>query len=287
MDVLKTQTRLSVRRADKTDQQQLAGLTHFGAYIHCHLGWASPLDWLGRDPYLVLEIDDRIVAALACPADSQGVAWLQVFAVSTGISVDEAWELLWPEAQNQLDKETSVIALPLQHWFQNLLQKKGFSRFADVIMLVWEKENQRYPARSSGLDYHVRPMTADDIEAVHALDADAFDPVWQHSLALLEAIFQDVRIATIVEDQKGILGYQMSTEHVERGHLARLAVHPRAQRLGVGTTLLLNLIQQFQRRGIARITVNTQLENTISQALYLKVGFKETDEICTTYRAKV
>lgn len=287
MDVIKTQTRFSVRRAEKSDRQQLAGLTHFGAYVHCHLGWASPLDWLGRDSFLVLEKDDRVVAALAFPADYPRVAWLQLFAVSTGISVEEAWELLWFEALDRLDQDTFVIALPLQNWFKKLLQEKNFSAFGDVIMLERDNNNQLDLDPLSATDYHVREMSADDLEAVHALDAEAFDPVWRHSLALIEAIFQDVTIATVVENQQGILGYQMSTEHIERGHLARLAVHPRVQRSGVGTALVLQLIQCFQRRGIASITVNTQVENMASQALYKKLGFSKTDEIYTTYHARV
>ncbi len=286
MDVLKTQTRLVVRQAEESDRQQLAGLTHFGTYIHCHLGWASPLDWLGNHPYLVLEKNGRIVAALACPVDYPGVAWLQLFAVSTGVSVDEAWELLWIETQKSLDQDTSVIALPMQRWFRSLLQGKGFCQFGDVIMLALEIEN-RHPDPLFKQNFHVRPMNPDDLIAVHALDAQAFDPVWRHSLELIETIFQDVKIATIVEDQQDILGYQMSTEYVDRGHLARLAVHPRAQRSGVGTALVLDLIQHFQRRGIFKITVNTQVDNKASQELYRKLGFKKTDEIYTTYQAKV
>ncbi|MEN8172234.1 MAG: GNAT family N-acetyltransferase [Chloroflexota bacterium] len=287
MDLLKTQTRLSVRRAIKTDRQQIANLTHFGSYIHSHLGWASPLEWLGQDPFLVLEKDGRIAAALACPSDSPGVAWLQLFAVSAGISTEEAWGLLWPKAQDLLEQDTSVIVLPLQLWFRDLIRSKGFSHFNDVIMLMWENQEPSFPDPLSELDYHIRPMTIDDLSAVHAIDAAAFDPVWQHSSTLIGVIFKDVKAATVVEDSKGIMAYQMSTEYVERGHLARVAVHPRAQRMGVGTILLQNLIQYFHRRGIYRITVNTQAENSASRALYQKLGFKDTDEIYTTYRIKV
>jgi ribosomal protein S18 acetylase RimI-like enzyme len=286
MDVLKTQTRLLVRQAEESDRQQLAGLTHFGTYIHCHLGWASPLDWLGNRPYLVLEKNDSIVAALACPVDYPGVAWLQLFAVSTGVSVDEAWELLWLETQKSLDQDTSVIALPMQRWFRSLLQGKGFCQFGDVIVLALENKNH-HPNPIFKPNFLVRPMNSNDLKAVYALDVEAFDPVWRHSLALIETIFQDVKIATILEDQQGILGYQMSTEYVDRGHLARLAVHPRAQRTGVGTALVLDLIQHFQRRGILKITVNTQVDNKASRAMYRKLGFKKTDEIYTTYQALV
>ncbi|MBE9523589.1 MAG: GNAT family N-acetyltransferase [Chloroflexi bacterium] len=287
MDVIKTQTRYLVRSAKGDDFQQLAGLTHFGAYVHYHLGWASPLDWLGKDPYLVLEKEGRIVAAIACPEDYQGVAWLQFFAVSQGVSVEESWELLWPGVLNGLDDDISVLALPIQRWFRRLLQSKDFVKFDDVILLAWKHENRHYQAPLHKPIYRVRPMKFDDLGAIQALDNEAFDPVWRHSMTVIEAIFRDVKIATVIEDHKGILGYQMSTEHIERGHLARLAVHPRAQRSGVGTELVLDLIQKFKSRGISHITVNTQVDNKGSQVLYYKLGFKNTDEIYTAYQARV
>ena len=44
-----------VRPADSMDQRQIANLIHFESYVHRHLDWRNPLDWIGVPPYLVAE----------------------------------------------------------------------------------------------------------------------------------------------------------------------------------------------------------------------------------------
>jgi ribosomal protein S18 acetylase RimI-like enzyme len=67
------------------------------------------------------------------------------------------------------------------------------------------------------------------------------------------------------------------------GHLARLATRPDFQRLGIGTTLLHDLLTQFVRRGALRITVNTQQDNKHSISIYEKAGFVRTGEAYPVY----
>ena len=43
---------LPVRTARPDDRQALANLIHFEVYVHRHLDWRHPLDWLGCQPYL-------------------------------------------------------------------------------------------------------------------------------------------------------------------------------------------------------------------------------------------
>jgi ribosomal protein S18 acetylase RimI-like enzyme len=121
-------------------------------------------------------------------------------------------------------------------------------------------------------------MTFGDLPAVQALDAAAFDPIWQQSQEMLEAAFRQAAIATVAEGSDGLVGYQISTAGVGGGHLARLAIHPRAQRRGIGYALVHDLLTQFVRRGTLQVTVNTQDDNLASLALYKKAGFHPTGE---------
>ena len=52
-----TKLKHSIRKANIRDQQQLANLIHFETLVHRHLDWRPPLEWIGYDPYLVLEED--------------------------------------------------------------------------------------------------------------------------------------------------------------------------------------------------------------------------------------
>ena len=271
-------SRIAIRPAKETDRHKLATLIHFSPYVHRHLGWRSPLDWLGVEPYLVAERNDQILAALACPPDIPDIAWVRLFAVSTAMSVDDAWEMMWPVADRLLGESTPIAALPLQRWFQRLLEKSNFTHAYDVLMMRWEDRGQHIKSFESDMSYRIRMMSFDDISAVYDLDQSAFDPVWRHSLELLELAFQHATCATVAEDKLGIMGYQLSTANNSDGHLARLAVHPRARRSGVGHTLVRDMLNTYRRRGICKVTVNTQENNQASLSLYKKVGFLETGE---------
>jgi len=272
-------TQLSIRPAQEADRHKLATLIHFSPYVHRHLGWRAPLDWLGKEPYLVAERDDQILAALACPPDNPDISWLRLFAVSTAMHVDDAWEMMWPVANRLISESIPISALPLQSWFRRLLETSSFSHAYDVLMMRWKDVSQSIPALSPDSPYCIRMMNYDDLKTVHALDDDAFDPVWRHSIELLEIAFQNAALATVAEDRQGIMGYQVSTANDSDGHLARLAVHPRARRLGVGYTLVQDLLVNYRRRGIVKVTVNTQESNQASLSLYEKAGFEKTGEV--------
>lgn len=279
-------SRIAVRSATEDDRQKLATLVHFSPYVHRHLDWRSPLDWLGNEPFLLAERDGQIVAALACPPDIPELTWVRLFAVSLAMDLDEAWETLWPVAHRQVVGNTPIAALPLQSWFRRILESSHFEHANDVIMLKWSDHGQSLKAKPCQEDYYIRPMGYDDLFAVHNLDVQAFNPVWQHSIGLLKVAFQNASFATIAENRGGIIAYQISTVNGGSGHLARLAVHPQAQRSGVGYGLLRDVLNNLRQRGINHITANTQKSNLASLSLYDKVGFQPTGEVYPIYAYK-
>ena len=80
-----------------------------------------------------------------------------------------------------------------------------------------------------------------------------------------------------------MIGYQISTGNAGGGHLARLAVHPTQQGRRIGKSLLLDMLSRYKRRGITRVTVNTQQNNPSSLILYQKAGFILTGEEYPVY----
>ena len=91
--------------------------------------------------------------------------------------------------------------------------------------------------------------------------------------------------ATVVEVQNEIVGYQISTANARGGHLARLAIDPNYQGRGIGRVLLSDLLEQFSRWGSLNVTVNTQVDNVASLALYENAGFRRTGEIYPVYQS--
>ncbi len=270
-----------VRPADLNDHQQLSNLIFFETRLHRHLDWRSPLEWLGAPFYWALEEGKRITAALACPYEITGIAWVRLFVYASHWSADNAWNILWSTAKYDIAHAggATVTAIAMQPWFQTLLAANGFKNRQQIVMLEWHGfTSQPWVARAAE-GIRVRKMTESDLPQVEKTDAASFDPLWQNPLGTLQRAFSQSLFATVAEDTQGIIvGYQITTGGGQRAHLARLAVHPTVQGRGVGKTLLTDLFRMLTHTGVSKLTVNTQNDNGTSLTLYQKMGFIRTGE---------
>ena len=273
-----------IRNATQNDRQPLANLIHFQTFIHRHLDWRTPLDWLDSQPYLVLEQDQRVQAVLACPPDPPEIAWLRLFGVDSHADVQGAWQVLWPAARQMLAEKPGIraSAIALQTWFAELLRGSGFTHTNDVILLIWDTGTLRALPRPKPCA--VRSMLPGDLDAVSEVDARAFSPEWRNSRSDLEYAFKQSAAATVALEDDQVVGYQLSTAGPMGGHLARLAVLPHLQGKGLGYALVYHVLDEFTRRGVEHVTVNTQSDNHASQSLYHKSGFWNANEIYQVYQ---
>jgi ribosomal protein S18 acetylase RimI-like enzyme len=274
---------LQVRPAVPQDQHQIANLMFFESHVHRHLDWRAPLEWLGSPFYWVAEENGRVLAALACPQDPERVAWVRLFAHARQLPLDDAWTTLWNAAQKDIEQQggATVALIAMHQWLSDLLIKHGFSNTQNIIMLKWEGTD--FPERPLIEGVTVRTMQFSDLPAVAELDASAFMPLWQNPLDALEKALPQATSATVVEDGQGLVGYQISTANPFGVHLARLAVRPDAQRRGLGSLIVTDLIRRLKDKHINRLTVNTQSDNHASLALYEKMGFVITGEKFPVY----
>ncbi|MEW6240270.1 MAG: GNAT family N-acetyltransferase [Chloroflexota bacterium] len=269
---------LQTRPALASDYQSLSNLVFFESHVHRHLDWRSPLDWLGRPFYWVIEENGRIAAALACPTDPRDVAWIRLFVHDARLPLREAWDMLWAVAQDTIRAAggATVAAIVMQRWLEPSLRESGFANLQDIVMLEW---NSRPLAPSLPVEgVIIRPMTTADLPAVAETDADAFAPLWHNSFESLGRAFGQSLYATVAEMDGRMAGYQLSTGHAAGAHLARLAVRKEAQGRRIGAALVWDLMSFLRRRNLARLTVNTQNDNHASLALYRRMGFLRTGE---------
>jgi ribosomal protein S18 acetylase RimI-like enzyme len=275
----------SYRSATEDDRSRLANLLHFETYVHRHLDWRRPLDWLGHEPYLVLETEGRLCAALAAPSDLPGIAWVRLFAAATRTSPKEAWGVLWPQVLERLRHQTieHVAAIPLHDWFRHILTHSGFENHHNVVVLDWRAgSDNEIDAETPA--YEIRPMIEEDLQGVWEADQAAFPVLWRNSSDAVRRAFRQAGSAAVIEVDQRIAAFQIST-HGSRGlHLARLASHPDFQGRGHAFALVRDLQNQVHRRHEGLLTVNTQDNNEPSLALYRKLGFHPTGEEFPVYQ---
>src|SRR4030043_2327184 len=159
----------NIRTVLFTDRSRLANLVHFGAYIHQHLDWKPPLDWIGSKPYLLMEKEGELFATIACPPDLPEMTWIRLFAVSSLINISQAWRLLWDATKDELSRvgKIRVAAISLQSWFNELLEASNFEHIDNVIVLMWEGLTPIAEPAAKGIN--VRPMMPEDLEAIEEI----------------------------------------------------------------------------------------------------------------------
>ena len=278
---------LQVRPAVFSDQRGIADLIYSKTHFHRHLDWYTPLEWLGSPFYWVIEDNSRIIAALACPQDPPGIAWVRLFTHVGHITAQESWSTLWETVRVELGRQCgiTVAVITQQEWYQAILRESGFESRQQVVMLEWN--NYTLPQCTPVPGATIRPMMLDDLPQVAEVDREAFAPLWQNSLPALKKAHPQAVIATVAEGEDGLSGYLLCTQNAFWAHLARLAVRPKAQHQGIGLALVNDLISRLNHAGIQHLTVNTQRNNYASLALYRKTGFVLTGKDYPVYEYEV
>lgn len=269
-----------VRPANLEDHQKLSSLIFYETHLHRHLDWRSPLEWLG-DPYFwALDEGRQLSAALACPIEMDGIAWVRLFVFASGWSAENAWQVLWQTARADIAQAggARVAVIAMQTWFQRILADSGFESPQQIVMLEWHGFTSQPGPGSEAEGIRIRKMTEADLPDVQNVDAASFDPLWQNSLETLQRAYSQSLLATVAETEAEILGYQISTGSGQRAHLARLAVHSNWQGRGLGRALLTDLFSKLVNNGIYKLSVNTQSDNVVSLGLYQRMGFLRTGE---------
>ena len=274
-----------IRQAVVEDHYKIDQMVENAVFFYRHLDWISPLDWLGKQPFYVIEDDEeKILAALACPPEPKDLYWVRLFAVSSKIRPSKAWKILFHEMIRSpiLLDGSSINILVINDTLKNILIDNDFSHYQNIKVLIKnDQEKINLPALK---DLEIRKMRITDISSVFNIDHKAFKGIWQMSSEALKHALIKASYSTIALYKNSIVGYQMCTASDDNCHLARLAVKPDFQRLSIGTYLLYDIFAYWSSLGYKSITVNTQSNNLASLSLYHKVGFRPTGEEFPIYR---
>jgi ribosomal protein S18 acetylase RimI-like enzyme len=268
----------SIRPASRSDTTDLLALLQKGGFLHRHLDWHEPLDWLERQPFLLIEDGSETLGFISCPEEPRGIIWVHCFYCQKPSRVSHVWKRLFEEVLRFHEKSTDAVlaAIPLSIWFTDLLQNSGFSITQQIVNLrkIPRSKIQDLP---SSVDC-IKEMKADDLRHVDQVDRMAFSPLWQLTSSSMKNALSSSYSAKVAVSNGSIIAYQISTLHQGIVHLARVAVLPEFHHKGVATALINDLESQCWKDAIQKITLNSQSDNPDSLTLYKRLGFELTGE---------
>jgi len=270
-------TPLEIRQAKISDRQELERFLNFEIFVHQHLDWFNPVDWIENEPFILALNEKEVVACIAAYSEVKDIAWLRIFGCSTFYSKEQLWNILFPELIAQMKRKIHTIAvLGIHEWLVKILKKSSFNPHQEII--VFDRVKSTVPEFTPTVNVKIQPIQISQIEQIAQLDARCFDPIWQLPEISMRKAYLQSGYATAAYINQQLVGYQITTEAPSFAHLARLAVDPNFQGKNIGKILVKNLIDYYSNKGITKISVNTQNDNFASKALYKNMGFVQNSD---------
>ena len=261
-----------VRPATRDDGQSVEALLNYARRSYLALEWWTVQDFLGS-PTLLLAIDqhEHPVGFLLAVIGDGSVAWLRAIAIASNECLKP---LLAATAQAVVAQGgVSLALLGGKDWVLPELRSANFRRVNQVVTL---RHRGSWPAYSGPPGLCARAATADDLDAILAVDHAAFTALWKYNREVLRRALDMGFCFDVAYLDGECVGYQLCTLRQGRGHIVRLAAHPRWQRQGIGGRLLNEALVALQQAGVGTVTVNTQQDNEVSLQLYRRFSFERT-----------
>lgn len=269
---------VEVRPATLADRAQLYALTEHNHRVHFNLDWWSFDNWLysdrPSDAIWLAHFQHELVGLLLAPFDDGPSVWIRSIAIANGYSADPIALALLKHATSALRAShvEQIAALAHPEWLANLLPRLAFTPLTEIVTL--RKSDRALPTPSRSSSVIIRDAVPNDVPVITANDRAAFDPVWWHSAASIDHILRSVAHFIVAEIDGRVVGHAFSDLYGGQGHLIRLVVHPDFQGRGLGERLLTEALNYQLRADAYPFTLNTQIDNTSSQNLYRRYGYR-------------
>jgi ribosomal-protein-alanine N-acetyltransferase len=136
----------------------------------------------------------------------------------------------------------------------------------------------------------IRPMRAEDIPQVHAIDQKSFTMPWSERSYRYELNSNPASFLWVAEylpddpKKSKVVGLIVVWLVVDEAHIATIAVDPDFRRRAIGRRLLNTALFTSWRKGMLRATLEVRAGNLIAQNLYRSLGFTEVGRRYHYYR---
>ena len=268
----------TVRPAQITDRAAIYHLTENSHRVHFNLDWWTFDHWLYEerpsDAIWLAHYRNELAGLLVAPYDDSPVIWLRSIAIANAYSADPIFAALFRQARSSWQSLGVELVVVMAHpeWVGALTQRLNFEKYNEIVTL--RKSDRGLPVSDRPAAAVIRPAVYADVPAIVVNDRAAFDTIWWHSEASLLHVLKMVAHFIVAEIDDRVVGHAFSDLYGGQGHLIRLVVNPAYQRRGLGEQLLAASLSYQIGLGAYPLTLNTQIDNFASQALYQRFGFQ-------------
>lgn len=121
----------------------------------------------------------------------------------------------------------------------------------------------------------VRAMRAEDVDAVVAIETEAFSSPWRRETFLELIGRRNLELLVIEHGSEGIVGYAVLWCILDQGELANLAIKPAMRGKGLGTRLLGRVVEVAREQGVETMYLEVRESNAAALELYRRFGFSQ------------
>ena len=237
--------------------------------------------------FVCIQAEER---PITLPAAAPNRAYLRALALARGRAPSRYVAQLMEVAIAHLPTVPQgqlLIAYADADWLRLALFQAGFRLTEEIQFFSLPHVGRiELPAMDEHPMLQLRPCYLDDLPTLAQLDAAAFTPLWHFDVTALQELLLTHRLQLAFRNNE-LVGYTALATSENSGHLARLAVHPQVQGLGLGKYLLQDALAYAQTSRIDTLLLNTQVQNRTAQQLYRSVGFRPTGRITPVLTCQV
>lgn len=272
-----------IQSGDICDQAELLAFLNGSNLAYEHLDWFPSKSRLAEPSTFCLYSQDQLEAILSVAPDNEEFAWLRFFFTLRDGRHRSNFNILFKHASMWLKEQgvRRLFSMATSNWFEILLIENGFQVQNRLISLVTSQFTGM--TKESSINAQIRPMRLSDLDEIGELDNLCFSAPWQFNHASLEKCYRLGAYASLATINEKPIAYQITTHFLDHLHLARVAVHPDWRGHGIAKVLLYDLEAHFEDNEIDSISVNTQVDNLASLALYASLGFQQEGNLLPVY----
>lgn len=124
------------------------------------------------------------------------------------------------------------------------------------------------------LGIELAPMRRRHVRDVLAIERRVYPRPWSAALFFSEIAQRSSRYYLVAHSRKTLVGYGGLMCQHDEGHITTLAVHPDHQHQRIGSRLLVALVTEARRKGMASLALEVRVANWPAQRLYAWFGFR-------------